>query len=196
MMRATRGGMMSSGSEDAGQGAQGNGASDSTDALLPLLYQELKAIARRERLRLSGGETLATTALLHEAYARLAPAHGFPSRGQFLASAAVTMRRILIDRVRAQLAAKRGAGAEQVGLDEAADFVVEDGATVLGVHDRIHSGARTRPRSKPASGWCSRGSRRRRRAGALAATGTTLSISPAMGFVSCSASPCRMSFDH
>ncbi|TMB37216.1 MAG: sigma-70 family RNA polymerase sigma factor [Deltaproteobacteria bacterium] len=142
MMRATRGGMMSSGSEDAGQGAQGNGASDSTDALLPLLYQELKAIARRERLRLSGGETLATTALLHEAYARLAPAHGFPSRGQFLASAAVTMRRILIDRVRAQLAAKRGAGAEQVGLDEAADFVVEDGATVLGVHDaleRLHA---------------------------------------------------------
>jgi len=141
-MRATRGGMMSSGSEDAGQGAQGNGASDSTDALLPLLYQELKAIARRERLRLSGGETLATTALLHEAYARLAPAHGFPSRGQFLASAAVTMRRILIDRVRAQLAAKRGAGAEQVGLDEAADFVVEDGATVLGVHDaleRLHA---------------------------------------------------------
>ncbi|TMA20204.1 MAG: sigma-70 family RNA polymerase sigma factor [Deltaproteobacteria bacterium] len=125
-----------------GQGAQGNGASDSTDALLPLLYQELKAIARRERLRLSGGETLATTALLHEAYARLAPAHGFPSRGQFLASAAVTMRRILIDRVRAQLAAKRGAGAEQVGLDEAADFVVEDGATVLGVHDaleRLHA---------------------------------------------------------
>jgi RNA polymerase sigma factor (TIGR02999 family) len=136
------GGVMSSGSQDAGNGAEGNGASDSTDALLPLLYQELKTIARRERLRLSGGETLATTALLHEAYARLAPATGFPSRGQFLASASITMRRILIDRVRAQLAAKRGGGAERVDLDGAADFIVEDEVTVLGVHDaleRLHA---------------------------------------------------------
>src|SRR3954467_13718143 len=109
---------MSSGSQDAGNGAEGNGASDSTDALLPLLYQELKAIARRERLRLAGGETLATTALLHEAYVRLSESQGFESRAHFLGTAAVAMRRILIDRVRAQLAAKRGGGAEKVALDE------------------------------------------------------------------------------
>src|SRR3954447_14489107 len=105
---------MSSGSQDAGNGAEGNGASNPTVAPLPLLYQELKTIARRERLRLSGGESLATTALLREADARLAPSTGSPSRVQCLASAWITMRRILIDRRRAQCAAKRGGGAERV----------------------------------------------------------------------------------
>jgi len=117
-----------------------------TERLLPLVYDELRRIARRERLRLSGGATLATTALLHEAYERLAEAQGFRSRGHFLGTAAMAMRRILIDRVRAQLAAKRGAGAANLSLDEIPDFIVEDEATVLGVHEALEGLARLNPR--------------------------------------------------
>ena len=137
---------MSSRSEDAREGARGAADSTTTDGLVPLVYQELRAIARRERLRLAGGETLGTTALLHEAYVRLADAHGFQSRGHFLATAAVAMRRILIDRVRAQLAAKRGGGAEKTTLDEIPDFVVEDEATVLGVNDALERLSGLNPR--------------------------------------------------
>jgi RNA polymerase sigma factor (TIGR02999 family) len=130
---------VSSGSEQDRERAQGCDAVDAVavDRLLPLVYQELRAIARRERLRLSGGETLATTALLHETWMRLAGTEGFESRAHFLSTAAVAMRRILIDRVRAQLAAKRGLGLEKVALDEMVDFVVEDEAIVVDVHEAL-----------------------------------------------------------
>jgi len=111
------------------------GPSSASD-LLPLVYQELKRIARRARIRLAGGETLATTALIHEAYLRLASAPGFETRGHFLRTAAVAMRQILIDRVRAQLSEKRGGGAV-TSVDELPDFIVEDEGTVLGVHDAL-----------------------------------------------------------
>ena len=138
---------MSSGS-GGDEGALAAGAVDPTvsEGLLSIVYQELKAIARRERLRLDGGETLGTTALVHEAYERLAASRGFESRGHFLGTAAVAMRRILIDRVRAQLAAKRGGGAEMVALDDIPDFVVEDEATVLGVHDALERLLAVNPR--------------------------------------------------
>jgi RNA polymerase sigma factor (TIGR02999 family) len=131
--------MSSSGSEEDGAGRQGSERVDPTgaEALLPLVYQELRVIARRARLRLAGGETLGTTALIHEAYVRLAEARGFQSRGHFLGTAAIAMRRILIDRVRAQLAAKRGGGVEKAALDESPDLIVEDEATVLGVHEAL-----------------------------------------------------------
>jgi RNA polymerase sigma factor (TIGR02999 family) len=135
-----------SGEEDAN--AQGSGSVDPTaaDGFLPLVYQELKEIARRARLRLAGGGTLGTTALVHEAYVRLAEARGFQSRGHFLGTAAIAMRRILIDRVRAQLAAKRGGGVEKATLDEGPDFFVEDEDTVLGVHDALDRLAALNPR--------------------------------------------------
>ena len=134
---------MSSGS-DGRQEARPGGAGTApgatpgdTDDLLRLAYQEIKAIARRERRRLSGGETLVTTALAHEAYLRLSSTGRFQSRGHLLATAAVAMRRILVDRVRTQLAAKRGGGVAASGLDELRDFAVEDETTVLGVSDAL-----------------------------------------------------------
>src|SRR5688500_7883293 len=96
------------------------------DRWVPLLYDELRRIARRERVRLFSGHTLATTALVNETYARLSGDPRFGSRGEFLKIASVAIRRILIDKVRAQLAAKRGGGAAHVPIDEAHDFVVED----------------------------------------------------------------------
>jgi RNA polymerase sigma factor (TIGR02999 family) len=104
---------------------------------MPVVYEELKRLARRERFRLSGGDTLTTTALIHEAYLRLARSPRFASRGDFLRVAAVAMRRILVDRVRAQFAQKRGGGARRVEVDEVADLRVEDGERVLAVHEAL-----------------------------------------------------------
>jgi RNA polymerase sigma factor (TIGR02999 family) len=115
------------------------GEPDGVERWVPLLYDELRRIARRERVRLFGGSTLATTALVNESYARLAGDTHFASRGEFLKIASVAIRRILIDRVRAQLAAKRGGGAKHVPIDEAHDFVVEDDVRVLAVHDALET---------------------------------------------------------
>jgi RNA polymerase sigma factor (TIGR02999 family) len=114
------------------------------EQLFPLVYQELRSIGRRERRRLGGGDTLPTTALVHELYLRLADNPAFASRSQFLSISAVAMRRILIDRVRAQLAAKRDGG-ERLDLDEIVDFTVEDEGTVLRVHEALEQLGGVRP---------------------------------------------------
>jgi RNA polymerase sigma factor (TIGR02999 family) len=116
------------------------------DGWIPLLYHELRRIARRERIRLFAGETLATTALINEAYARLAATTRFESPGHFLGTAAVAMRGLLVDHIRAQCAQKRGGGAADLPLDEVADIVVEDGEHVLEIHDALERLARKSPR--------------------------------------------------
>lgn len=122
------------------------GDAEGVERWVPLLYEELRRIARRERVRLFTGSTLATTALVNEAYARLAGDARFGSRGEFLRIASVAIRRILIDRVRAQLAAKRGGGAAHVPLDEEHDFIVEDDERVLAVHEALETLATLNPR--------------------------------------------------
>jgi RNA polymerase sigma factor (TIGR02999 family) len=116
------------------------------EALLPLFYQELRGIARRERRRLPCGDTLLTTALIHEAYLRLANNPMFPTRGDFLRIAAVTIRRILVDQVRMQMAGKRGGGQRTLELDEADDFEVENPQAVLQVHDALETLSELNPR--------------------------------------------------
>lgn len=113
---------------------------------LPVLYQELRGIARRSRLRVRGGETLQTTALVNEAYLSMSGQQRFGSRGEFLRYAAMAMRNILIDRAREQMAAKRGSDARHEPLEEAEDFVVEEDATVLAVHDALDALAGFDPR--------------------------------------------------
>ncbi len=116
------------------------------EQLLPVVYQELRSIARRERRRLAGGETLATTALINEAYLRLVRNPAFASRANFLRIASIAMRRILVDRVRAQFAAKRGSGANPLDIDEVQDFIVEDEETVLQVHEALETLSAVNPR--------------------------------------------------
>lgn len=118
----------------------------SVDALMPLVYRELRAVARRERLRVAAGETLLTTALVHEAYLRLREHPALPSRGDFLRLSAVAMRRVLIDRVREQLADKRGAGAPHLPLEAAGELVVEDGERLLGVESALQKLAAIDPK--------------------------------------------------
>lgn len=110
--------------------------------LVPLLYDELRRTARRERRRLSGGETLATTALVNEAYLRLARGTRFTSHGHFLAVSAIAMRRILIDRARAQLRHKRGGGLTRVPLDDADALIVPEGERLLAVNEALQALAR------------------------------------------------------
>ena len=98
------------------------GEAQRSERLLGLLYAELKGVARRQLARERRGHTLQTTALVHEAYLKLA-GHADPSyanRSHFLAVAAKAMRQILVDHAKATLRGKRGAGAKPVELDEAA----------------------------------------------------------------------------
>jgi RNA polymerase sigma factor (TIGR02999 family) len=81
------------------------------DRLLPILYDELHALAHRERRRRGAAETLSTTALVHEAYEKLARADGgWNDRAHFFRVAAAAMRQVIVDYARAQHAQKRGGG--------------------------------------------------------------------------------------
>jgi RNA polymerase sigma factor (TIGR02999 family) len=90
------------------------------ERLLPLVYEELRRIARRQLRNEGIGHTLNTTALVHEAYLRLAtPSHlDIGGRAEFLAIAATAMRRVLIDYARQRTAQKRGGVQVRVELDD------------------------------------------------------------------------------
>ena len=96
-------------------------AGGALDGLFPALYDELRAIARRQRRREAPGLTLDTTAVVHEAWLRLAAQRqgSWDDRARFLAAAAATMRRVLVDHARRRHAAKRGGAPVRVTLDAA-----------------------------------------------------------------------------
>lgn len=100
-------------------------AADSSDApsldnLIPFIYDELLAMAHRQLGREAPGHTLQTTALVHEAYARLVDDTRLLRRGRpyFFAAAARAMRRVLVDHARRRQAQKRRAGHRPETLDE------------------------------------------------------------------------------
>jgi RNA polymerase sigma factor (TIGR02999 family) len=91
------------------------------DALLPVVYAELRRQARRALRREAAGHTLQPTALVHEAYLRLVDQRPtrWQGRTQFFGVAARCMRQVLVDAARTRRAAKRGRGARPVTLDDA-----------------------------------------------------------------------------
>jgi RNA polymerase sigma factor (TIGR02999 family) len=94
------------------------GNKDAEAKLLPLVYQQLREMARHHMRREGPGHTLQTTALVHEAYLRLFGKEiDWQNRSHFFAVAAQMMRRVLVDHARARTAAKRGSG-KRVDLDE------------------------------------------------------------------------------
>lgn len=102
------------------------------ERLTPLLYEELRRLAgvylRQER----PNHTLQPTALLHEAYLRLASRPlRIRDRGHFLALASQAMRRILVDHALKRRTQKRGGGCQPVGLDQAADWFEQRSRDVL-----------------------------------------------------------------
>jgi RNA polymerase sigma factor (TIGR02999 family) len=98
----------------------GNGDREALEAILPLVYNELRRLARYHLQQQRPNHTLQTTALVHEAYLRLAEEKSIEvkNRGHFLGIAAQLMRWILVDYERNRRAAKRGAGATRVTLDD------------------------------------------------------------------------------
>jgi RNA polymerase sigma factor (TIGR02999 family) len=101
-------------------GAWRSGDSDALDQLMPLVYEQLRVLASRYMRKERTDHTLRATALVHEAFLKLLEADvGFEDRMHFLAIAAITMRRILVESARSHRSAKRGGGAEKVVLDDA-----------------------------------------------------------------------------
>jgi RNA polymerase sigma factor (TIGR02999 family) len=97
------------------------GDAKATDELLPLVYEELRALAAQKLSHEPPGQTLQATALVHEAYLRLVGEQGqnWAGRAHFFRAAAEAMRRILIDRARHKRSEKGGGHRRRVDLEEA-----------------------------------------------------------------------------
>ncbi len=98
--------------------AAGQGNSRASAELLPLVYGELRSLARARMRKTPPGQTLQPTALVHEAYLRLVgdADPGWSNRSHFFASAAQAMRQILVDHARAKAALKRGGNKQHIDI--------------------------------------------------------------------------------
>jgi RNA polymerase sigma factor (TIGR02999 family) len=120
--------------------AWGAGDAGASEALVPLVYAELRRQAHLVLRREGEGHTLQATALVHEAWLRLDGQHDarWESRTHFLAIAAQTMRRVLVDHARTRRALKRGGGGTQVTLSAAdAAVAAPDDVDVLALDDAL-----------------------------------------------------------
>ena len=99
-----------------------HGDREALDKLMPLIYEELRKMAKRYMSQQNPGHTLQTTALIHEAYLRMVKQKEkhFENRAHFFGVAAQAMRHILVDYARTRHTAKRGGGIRPVSLEEAA----------------------------------------------------------------------------
>jgi RNA polymerase sigma factor (TIGR02999 family) len=114
------------------------GDSQAAGRLWPLVYDELRRLAGGQTARQKPGQTLNTTALVHEAYLRLAARdQGFADRRHFFAAAAETMRHILVDAARRKGREKRGGGRRREPAD--LDTLHAEGPTeeVLALHEAL-----------------------------------------------------------
>lgn len=111
----------------------GSGDKAALDKLFPLVYKELRQLAHQYMRRERAGNTLQTSALINEAYIRLVDYKRtrLHDRSHFLAIAAQAMRRILVERARSRSRHKRGGGAQQVSLDEAANLVADQASGII-----------------------------------------------------------------
>jgi len=98
------------------------GDEQAADQLLPLVYEQLRALARQQMAREPAGHTLQATALVHEAYLRLVGegSVSWNSRGHFYAAAAQAMRRILVERARRVRRKRHGGGRKRITLESLA----------------------------------------------------------------------------
>ena len=119
--------------------AWNRGEPDALDALLPLVYDELRRLAARYLKHERSGHTLQTTALVNEAYLRLIEVQQvrWQNRAHFFAMAARLMRRILVDAARARGAHKRGGGAPMLSLDEALVVSTEPGNDLVALDEAL-----------------------------------------------------------
>jgi RNA polymerase sigma factor (TIGR02999 family) len=109
--------------------AIGQGDLKASAELLPLVYEELRKLASQKIAQEKPGQTLQPTALVHEAYLRLAGASSDPqwnNRGHFFAAAAEAMRRILVDNARSRASLKRGGDCKRIDYPDLPDYSAGD----------------------------------------------------------------------
>ncbi len=118
------------------------------DRLMPLVYQELRRLARRQMRRERPGDTFQTTALVNEAYLRLVDYERVQARDRshFLSIAAQAMRRILIERARSRRTDKRGSNPQRVSLEDAANVSDERATELVALDDALRVLAAIDPR--------------------------------------------------
>jgi RNA polymerase sigma-70 factor (ECF subfamily) len=126
-----------------------SGDREAGDRVAGLVYEELHRIASREMRREREGHTLQTTALVHEAYMRLAGAQSLEiqNRGHFFAVASQQMRRILVDHARASGAQRRGGAAIRVDLDKLQLAAAERSIDVILLDESLKELERLEPRA-------------------------------------------------
>ena len=114
------------------------------DELLPLVYQELRKLAASKMAHETPGQTLQATALVHEAWLRLAGGDqpNWENRGHFFAAAAEAMRRILIERARRRARLRHGGQWQRVDLEHVSVAVEDPDDTVLAINDALEKLAR------------------------------------------------------
>jgi len=116
------------------------------DELLPLFYEELRRIGRRERRRIGAGETMQTTALVNEAYLKLRRMKGWHDDRHFLCAAALAMRHALVNHAKAQVAQKRGGGGLHLSLTQAGELGIDTDEGLLALNDALEKLTAEAPR--------------------------------------------------
>jgi RNA polymerase sigma factor (TIGR02999 family) len=124
-----------------------DGDATARERLLPLVYDELRRLARNYLRRERANHTLQPTALVHEAYLRLIEQEqvSWQSRAQFFGLAATLMRNLLVDYARQHNAAKRGGGAFAVSLSEADRFGSTPDVNLLALDEALQDLSRSLP---------------------------------------------------
>ena len=115
------------------------------EQLLPLVYDELRRLAAQQLAQEKPGQTLQATALVHEAYFRLAGDQRFANRRQFFAAAVEAMRRILVENARRKQRQKRGGARERIELDEFAFDGRESDSRLLALNEALDRFAQVEP---------------------------------------------------
>jgi RNA polymerase sigma factor (TIGR02999 family) len=128
--------------------AWANGDPAALEQLTPLVYEELRRIAGHFMQDERPGRTIQTTALVHEAYLKLIDVTNvdWQHRAHFFAVSAQIMRRILLDRARRRVAAKRGGASPQVNLDEVPDMGSGRARELIALDDALTALAKVEPR--------------------------------------------------
>ena len=128
--------------------AWSDGDQTALDQLVPLVYDELRRLARRYMAREHAGHTLQTTALVNEAYMRLVDWKNirWQNRAHFFGVSAQLMRRLLVDFARARHQIKRAGQAQRVSFEDALAVAADRGADIIALDDALKTLATLNPR--------------------------------------------------
>jgi RNA polymerase sigma factor (TIGR02999 family) len=119
--------------------AWGKGDQSALNDLMPLVYNELHRMARRAWGRQQQGNTLQPTALINEAFLKLAGAENasFQNRCHFMAVACTAMRQILVNHAKSRQTGKRGSGEFAISIDDVQLAVNQEAAEVVALHEAL-----------------------------------------------------------